>query len=98
MCANYKPATQDDLITHFGVRQRDSDYKAEPFSGYATPIIRRSTAEASIGQRTTANAIFCIVPHWADLKLARATYNVRADHFVLPVYVSRSEEERRLIS
>ena len=79
MCANYQPATQDALITHFGVQPPDTDYKPETFPGYFAPIIRRPTPEVSMGQRSAVNALFGMVPHWAELKLARSTYNARTE-------------------
>ncbi|MGV8870874.1 MAG: SOS response-associated peptidase family protein [Janthinobacterium svalbardensis] len=45
----------------------------EAWPGYVAPILR-STHETP-GELEIAPAIFGMVPHWADIKLARQTYN-----------------------
>lgn len=79
MCANYKPASRDDLISHFGVGPPDTAYKDEAFPGYVAPIIFRPSPDGSFGQRSAVDAVFGMVPHWAELKLSRSTYNARTE-------------------
>ena len=79
MCANYKPANRDDLISHFGVQPPDTAYKDETYPGYVAPIIFRPSPDGSFGQRSAVNAVFGMVPHWAELKLSRSTYNARTE-------------------
>ena len=79
MCANYRPSTHDDLMEQFGVAPPDTAYKEEAFPGYLAPIIRKPTSDASLGERAAVSAIFGMVPHWAELKLSRSTYNARSE-------------------
>lgn len=79
MCANFRPSTRDQLQQHFGVAPPDSDYKAEAFPGSMAPLIRLPRADAIAGDRACALAMFGMVPHWADTKLARQTYNARTE-------------------
>jgi putative SOS response-associated peptidase YedK len=79
MCANYIPSTRDQLQQHFGVAAPDTDYKAESFPGHMAPLIRLPHADAVHGDRACALGMFGMVPHWADLKLARQTYNARTE-------------------
>jgi putative SOS response-associated peptidase YedK len=79
MCANYIPSTRDQLQQFFGVAAPDSEYKAEAFPGYMAPMIRPPRADAVQGDRACALGMFGMVPHWADTKLARQTYNARTE-------------------
>jgi putative SOS response-associated peptidase YedK len=79
MCSNYHPATPDKLRFHFGVAPPDSEFKDEAYPGYMAPMIRLPRADASPGDRACALAMFGMVPHWADVKLARQTYNARTE-------------------
>ena len=79
MCANYRPSTHDELMEHFGVAPPDAVYKEEIFPGYSAPIIRKRDTDASVGERAAITAIFGMVPHWAELKLSRSTYNARSE-------------------
>lgn len=79
MCANYRPSTHDQLRHHFGVAPPDSDYQGEAFPGSMAPLIRLPRADAGAGDRACALAMFGMVPHWADTKLARQTYNARSE-------------------
>lgn len=79
MCANYRPSTRDQLQQHFGVAAPDSDYPAEAFPGSMAPLIRLPRADAVPGDRACALGMFGMVPHWADTKLARQTYNARTE-------------------
>ncbi|WP_019139843.1 SOS response-associated peptidase [Noviherbaspirillum massiliense] len=79
MCSNYRPASRKQLEQDFGVAAPDSDYKAEAYPGYMAPLIRLPRADAGMGDRACALGMFGMVPHWADLKLARQTYNARTE-------------------
>lgn len=79
MCANYIPSTHDQLRQHFQVAPPDSEYKAESFPGYMSPLIRLPRPDALTGDRACALGMFGMVPHWAEEKLARQTYNARAE-------------------
>lgn len=79
MCANYLPSRHDQLREHFFVAPPDSEYKPEAYPGNMAPVIRPPRADAGPGERACALAMFGMVPHWADLKLARQTYNARSE-------------------
>ena len=79
MCSNYTPSKREQLQRHFGVAPPDSDYKAEAYSGYMAPMIRLPRADAMPGDRACALAMFGMVPHWSDTRLARHTYNARIE-------------------
>jgi len=79
MCANYLPATPQQLQQYFGVAPPDSMYKAEAYPGYLAPMIRPPRADSVPGDRSCALAMFGMVPHWAKLDLARQTYNARTE-------------------
>ncbi|WP_334187726.1 SOS response-associated peptidase [Noviherbaspirillum sp.] len=79
MCSNYRPSSREQLQQHFGVAPPDSEYKAESYPGYMAPIIRLPKPDALPGDRACALGMFGIVPHWADTKLARQTYNARTE-------------------
>ncbi len=77
MCSNYTPARREVLPVHFGIEAPAADWKEEAFPGYLAPIIRR--AEGGGGELESLAACFGMLPHWADLKLARHTYNARSE-------------------
>ncbi|MES2536015.1 MAG: SOS response-associated peptidase family protein [Pseudomonadota bacterium] len=79
MCSNYRPSTRELLQQHFGVAPPDSDYKPEVYPGYMAPMIRLPRTDAVAGDRSCALAMFGMVPNWADVKLARQTYNARTE-------------------
>lgn len=74
MCSNYQPARIDSLATYFGIEQVDFAYQAEAWPGHMAPILRQHD-----GALECVSACFGLVPHWADLKLARQTYNARSE-------------------
>ena len=74
MCSNYEPARIDSLAKYFGIEQVDFAYKPETYPGHMAPILRQRD-----GRLECAAACFGLVPHWADLKLARQTYNARSE-------------------
>ena len=79
MCANYIPSRYEQLQQHFGVAPPDSAYQPEAYPGYMAPMIRPPRTDAVPGDRACALAMFGMVPHWADVKLARQTYNARSE-------------------
>ena len=79
MCANYRPSTRDELQQRFGVAAPDSEYSAEAFPGSMAPMIRLPREDAVPGDRACALGMFGMVPHWAEPKLARQTYNARTE-------------------
>jgi putative SOS response-associated peptidase YedK len=79
MCANYTPSKLEELQQHFAVAAPDSEWPPESFPGYMAPLIRPPHANALRGDRACALGMFGMVPHWADIKLARQTYNARTE-------------------
>ncbi len=77
MCSNYTPSKRASLATHFGVDAPADDWKEEAYPGYLAPIIR--LADDGSGELECVNACFGMLPHWADLKLSRHTYNARSE-------------------
>jgi putative SOS response-associated peptidase YedK len=77
MCANYTPSKLDAISQHRSLERALFDYPAEAFPGYLAPILRESHEVA--GEIEVAPAMFGMVPHWADPKLARQTYNARTE-------------------
>lgn len=79
MCANYRPSTRDQLQQHFNVAPPDTEFKAETFPGAMAPMIRLPRTDAMPGDRASALGMFGMVPHWAEPKLDRQTYNARTE-------------------
>ena len=77
MCSNYTPPNPDAVRRHFGVSDVPEDYKAETYPGYLAPVVR--IADDGSGQLECVKACFGMVPHWAELTLARHTYNARSE-------------------
>ena len=77
MCSNYTPPKSDVVRQRFGVQSVPEDYKAETYPGYLAPIVRM--ADDGSGELECVNACFGMVPHWAELTLARHTYNARTE-------------------
>lgn len=65
------------MPAHFGVEpDPDFDFEPEAYPSYMAPIIRLT----SVGtDKECLPACFGMVPHWAELKLARHTYNARSE-------------------
>lgn len=74
----------------FDIRVAQFDYPAESFPGYMAPILREAHEHEydyehehehhhAAGVIELVPAMFGMVPHWADPKLARQTYNARAE-------------------
>src|SRR5689334_16882220 len=79
MCANYLPTERGLLPQHFHVPPPDSEFKPEAYPGSMAPFIRPPRVDATPGDRACALGMFGMVPHWADTKLARQTYNARTE-------------------
>ncbi|WP_426113495.1 SOS response-associated peptidase [Massilia sp. PWRC2] len=90
MCANYTPSRLDAISEHrslehalFGLTALQVaafDYPAEAFPGYRAPILREvHEGPTPAGCIEALPAMFGMVPHWADQKLARQTYNARSE-------------------
>ncbi len=77
MCADYTPGRKEAISEHFGVESMIFDFLTETFPAYMAPIIR--PARATEGGIECVPACFGMVPHWADMKLARQTYNARTE-------------------
>jgi putative SOS response-associated peptidase YedK len=77
MCSNYVPATRDSLKKFFRVAPPDNDFKPESYPGYLSPIIRLDPDDPL--RIECVPACFGMVPAWADLKLAKHTYNARSE-------------------
>ncbi len=77
MCSNYTPAKRQVLSGAFGVEPPADDWKEESFPGYLAPIVR--VADDGSGDLESVLACFGMVPRWAELKLARHTYNARSE-------------------
>jgi putative SOS response-associated peptidase YedK len=77
MCANYTPSKREAFSHHYGLERAIFDVPAESFPGYLAPILRESREVA--GRAECVAAVFGMVPHWADMKLSRQTYNARTE-------------------
>ena len=77
MCANYTPPTPQRLRQFFDVASPAAEVKTEIYPGHLAPIIR--LADDGSGSRECVSACFGMVPHWAELRLARHTYNARSE-------------------
>ena len=77
MCANYTPPTPQRLHQFFDVASTAAEVKTEIYPGHLAPIIR--LADDGSGSRECVSACFGMVPHWAELRLARHTYNARSE-------------------
>ena len=77
MCANYTPSKREAFSHHYGLERAIFDLPPETFPGYLAPILRESRDVA--GQAECLPAVFGMVPHWADMKLCRQTYNARTE-------------------
>jgi putative SOS response-associated peptidase YedK len=75
MCTNYRPTSRDLLAERMGNLAPSFDYLDETFPGYAAPMLRRRD-----GVFECVKACFGLIPFWAkDTKIARMTYNARAE-------------------
>ena len=80
MCANYTPSRLDAISEHYGLERALFSTPAEAYPGYLAPIVRATRGVGDLGERVECvPAMFGMVPHWADTKLARQTYNARTE-------------------
>ncbi|MBW3496992.1 SOS response-associated peptidase [Janthinobacterium sp. NKUCC08_JDC] len=77
MCADYTPSRKEQIENQFGVRSPQLELPPEAWPGYMAPILRGS--HEAPGELEIAPAMFGMVPHWAEHKLARQTYNARTE-------------------
>lgn len=77
MCANYTPGRKDAISQHFGIDGAIFDFLSEVYPAVMAPILR--PAGDANGGIECVPACFGMVPHWADMKLARQTYNARTE-------------------
>ncbi|WP_043110230.1 SOS response-associated peptidase [Polycyclovorans algicola] len=73
MCANFQPPPLEKLLAWGFAIAEDAQYKAEVFPGQVAPIV------TSADPYRIHMACFGLVPHWAEPKLARMTYNARSE-------------------
>ena len=74
MCSNYLPATTASLASYFDLEKTDFTYQSEVYPGHTAPILRAGVAGVEC-----LLACFGMVPHWAEIRLARQTYNARTE-------------------
>jgi putative SOS response-associated peptidase YedK len=80
MCANYLPSPRDHIARDFGLDPRDYVFKAEAYPGSMAPVVRLArNRDGGSGEPEVVSAMFGMVPHWAETKLARQTYNSRSE-------------------
>lgn len=77
MRADYTPSRKEQIEESFRAGYPLLDLPPEAWPGYMAPILRGSYE--SSGELEIAPAMFGMVPHWAEHKLARQTYNARAE-------------------
>ncbi|PHV29569.1 DUF159 family protein [Janthinobacterium sp. BJB426] len=77
MCADYTPSFNHHIQNHFRVVPLQLALSPEAWPGYMAPILRSSQDVPDALE--ISPAMFGMVPHWADLKLARQTYNARTE-------------------
>ena len=77
MCADYTPSRTEQIEASFGISSSQLNLPPEAWPGYMAPILRGS--HEATGELQIAHVMFSMVPHWADHKLARQTYNARTE-------------------
>jgi putative SOS response-associated peptidase YedK len=77
MCADYTPNRNDQIEGRFCVQSSQLVLPPEAWPGYMARILRAS--HESRVELELAPAMFGMVRHWADHKLARQTYNARTE-------------------
>ncbi|MES2355235.1 MAG: SOS response-associated peptidase family protein [Pseudomonadota bacterium] len=79
MCSNYLATPEAPLSQHFGVEPPEGRLRPEAHPGYFAPIIRPASNNNESDRLECVSACFGMVPHWADLNLAKRTYNARVE-------------------
>jgi putative SOS response-associated peptidase YedK len=77
MCANYIPTPNSRLSEYFEALPPDNEIKAEVYPADLAPIIRPDPDAKNVLE--CVPACFGLVPVWADMKLAKHTYNARSE-------------------
>jgi len=75
MCSSFSTASALKVAALCGGRMPEFSYSAECYPGRDSPII---IADES-GELVPVRAGFGMLPHWANVKLARQTYNARSE-------------------
>ncbi|WP_029891640.1 SOS response-associated peptidase [Polycyclovorans algicola] len=73
MCANFQPPPLETLLAWGFDIAEGAQYKSEVYPGQVAPILTSSDPNR------IHLACFGLVPHWAQPKLARMTYNARSE-------------------
>lgn len=77
MCSNYTPGRRERNEDHFGIPFETLDERpSRVFAGAFVPMIMANQGDHHM---EAVQACFGLVPHWADMKLAKSTYNARAE-------------------
>ena len=71
------PSRIEQIEASLLIRSPQLELPAEAWLGYIAPILRGS--HEAPGELEIAPAMFGVVPHWADLNLARQTYSARTE-------------------
>jgi putative SOS response-associated peptidase YedK len=79
MCSNFISTRPNRIADHFGVTVKERNYKAEIYPGFMSPILQLASGDPSGARLEAILACFGMVPHWAELKLAKHTYNARSE-------------------
>jgi putative SOS response-associated peptidase YedK len=85
MCSNYEPVLDcHDLKAYFNVEDAlPPDLKTHTWPAYEAPFIRKhehaDVGDEAVPFRELLPGTFGMIPQWADLKLARNTYNARSE-------------------
>lgn len=79
MSAIYIPVAASQLQRHFNVAPADFSIGQEVAPGDMAPMIRMPHPGAEPGERACAQAMFGIVPHWAEMKITSQTFSVRSE-------------------
>ena len=86
MCAHYESCKNPEkLKQHFGIDTVPEAAKSDLWPGYLGLFIRRNQPEDAssgdaVSEREALAGSFGLIPHWAnDTKIARNTYNARAE-------------------
>lgn len=75
MPATYIPAAASQLRRYFNVTPPDFDIGNEVAPGDMAPMIRMPQP----GDRACEQAMFGIVPHWAEMKITSQTFSLRSE-------------------
>lgn len=77
MCSNFIPISKATIVKHFGAEPPANEFKPEAYPGYLAPIIRLNHDYPD--KLECVPACFGMVPAWADMNLAKHTYNARSE-------------------